>query len=107
MTSKADAPEPYYIAYIDEAGDSGLRKVRPIDPNGSSEWLVLGAVVVRAETEPQTVEWVRTIRHNIRSKQGPDMHFRTLSDDRKLEVCEQIAKLKLKSFAVLSKPRPV
>src|SRR5215211_7450836 len=35
--------EPYYIAYIDEAGDPGLTRVRPQDPNGSSEWLVLGA----------------------------------------------------------------
>ena len=38
-----------YIAYIDEAGDPGLNRVRPIDENGASEWLVLSAVVMRAK----------------------------------------------------------
>lgn len=38
-----------YIAYIDEAGDPGLNKVRPIDANGASEWLILSAVVIKAE----------------------------------------------------------
>ena len=38
-----------YIAFIDEAGDPGLNRVRPIDENGASEWLVLSAVVMRAK----------------------------------------------------------
>jgi hypothetical protein len=76
MASPDDTPEPYYIAFIDEAGDPGLTRVRPRDPNGSSEWLVLGATVIRAETEPHVVEWVRTIRKEIRATQGPDRHFR-------------------------------
>jgi Protein of unknown function (DUF3800) len=38
-----------YIAYIDESGDDGLSKVQPIDPNGASEWFVLGAIVVPAD----------------------------------------------------------
>jgi hypothetical protein len=32
-----DVPLPYYMAFIDEAGDPGLNTVRPIDPNGGSE----------------------------------------------------------------------
>jgi hypothetical protein len=42
-----------YIAYVDEAGDPGLNKVRPIDENGASEWLVLSAVVMKAKREPK------------------------------------------------------
>ena len=30
-----------YVAYIDEAGDAGLKTVRPLDPSGASEWLIL------------------------------------------------------------------
>jgi len=102
MTSKAGAPEPYYIAYIDEAGDPGLTRVRPIDPNGASEWLALGAIVVRAESEPEIVQWVRDIRHEIKAHQGPDLHYRKLSSERKVKVCERVASLKLRSFALLS-----
>jgi len=39
-------PSYGYVAYIDEAGDDGLRAVKPISNPGSSEWLVLSAVVL-------------------------------------------------------------
>ena len=37
-------PDYEYVAYIDEAGDQGLRKVKPIDPDGASEWLIVSDV---------------------------------------------------------------
>jgi hypothetical protein len=31
--------KPYeYVLYIDEAGDDGLKRVRPIDGAGATEW---------------------------------------------------------------------
>lgn len=95
-------PAPYYVAYIDEAGDPGLTRVRPIDVGGASEWLTVGAVVVRARIEPQVVDWVRTIRYDIKDTQGADLHFRTLSDHRKQRVCEMVSRLPLRSFALCS-----
>jgi len=48
--------KPYrYIAYIDESGDFGLRNVPPVDRGGASEWMVLSAVAIRADTEPKIV----------------------------------------------------
>jgi hypothetical protein len=32
-----------YIAYVDEAGDDGLGRIRPLDHRGASEWMVLEA----------------------------------------------------------------
>ena len=52
------SPDYGYIAYIDEAGDPGLKTVRPLDENGASEWLVLSAVVMKAEREAKVVDWV-------------------------------------------------
>ena len=40
-------PKIGYIAYIDESGDDGIRRVRPIDPGGASEWFVISAFVIR------------------------------------------------------------
>ena len=50
-------PEYHYVAYIDEAGDPGLQRVKPLDANGSSEWLVLSAVVIGAPSEKHIAPW--------------------------------------------------
>ncbi|HMO68410.1 MAG TPA: hypothetical protein PKE25_07050, partial [Novosphingobium sp.] len=63
-----------YVAYIDEAGDPGLKKVRPIDPNGASEWLMLSAVVMRAKWEDDVVGWVDSIRTGLGGRQRRDLH---------------------------------
>lgn len=99
----ASAPQDYgYIAYIDEAGDPGLRKVRPLDNDGASEWLVLSAVVMKAEREPHVVEWVNTIIRNLGVRQRRDLHYRTLSPTRKLAACAEIATLPVRGFAICS-----
>jgi hypothetical protein len=96
------APTYEYIAYIDEAGDPGLSKIRPLDPFGASEWLTLGAVVIRSEYETEIVTWVRGLRESIRDTQGAALHFRTLSDARKRIVASCMAARSVGGFAVLS-----
>jgi hypothetical protein len=91
-----------YIAYIDEAGDPGLTKVRPIDPNGASEWLVLSAVVIRAKREPEVVKWVDDIRTHIGVRQRRYLHYRDLSPTRKLAVANAMAELPLRAFVLCS-----
>lgn len=83
MTSGGEAPEPYFIAYIDEAGDPGVNKVAPIDANGASEWFTVGCTVVRATTEPNLVDVVRSAKAAVYSTQSPDLHFRTLVEHKK------------------------
>lgn len=91
-----------YIAYIDEAGDPGLKRVRPIDENGASEWLVLSAVVVKAEREAEVLEWSQEIVQALGITQRRDLHYRTLSPTRKRVAGEMIAKKPLRAFAVCS-----
>ncbi|QIG96192.1 DUF3800 domain-containing protein [Bradyrhizobium sp. 6(2017)] len=89
------------MAYIDESGDDGVASVRPIDPNGASEWFVLSALVVRAEAQRETV-WVRDILKQIRLEQRRTLHFQPLDDWRRAMVCASIAKLPVRCFAVIS-----
>lgn len=91
-----------YIACIDEAGDPGLKKVRPIDPNGASEWLMLSAVVMRAKWEDDVVGWVDGIRTGLGVRQRRDLHYRTLSPTRKLAAATAIAALPVRGFVVCS-----
>jgi hypothetical protein len=91
-----------YIAYIDEAGDPGLKRVRPIDENGASEWLVLSAVVMRAKWEPDVLGWVQTIIADLNVRQRNDLHYRTLSPTRKIAAGTRIAELPIRGFAICS-----
>ncbi len=96
------APEYHYIAYIDEAGDPGLKKVRPLDEDGSSEWLILSAVVMRAKWEPDVPSWVRQLKQTIAVDTRGALHFRKLSPRRRTVAAEQVATFPLRGFAVCS-----
>ena len=91
-----------YIAYIDEAGDPGLKTVRPIDEHGASEWLVLSAVVIKSEREPDVVDWVSELISDLGIRQRRDLHYRTLSPTRKRVAGEKIAALPLRGFVICS-----
>lgn len=95
-------PKHHYVAYIDESGDDGLTRVKPLDKNGSSEWLVLSAVIVSADREKEVVGWVRDILRDIRSHQRPDLHFTNLNGSKKERVCKKISNLPLRCFTVAS-----
>lgn len=41
-----------YVLFIDEAGDDGLKRMKPIDANDSSEWLVIAGL---AENAPRAL----------------------------------------------------
>jgi hypothetical protein len=93
---------PYYIAFIDEAGDPGLNNVRPIDEGGASEWLCLGAVVVRATHDRDLEEWVRSIQLKAGVRNPSNLHYRNLPEFRKRVVCAELAKLPIRAFVLAS-----
>ncbi|MEO3476251.1 DUF3800 domain-containing protein [Phaeobacter sp. CAU 1743] len=95
--------EPYeYVLYIDEAGDDGLKRVKPIDENGGSEWLCIGGMLIRTEYETKTVEWVKSVRTEINAVQGPALHYRDLSPTKRRRACELLADYPCRFFAVVS-----
>lgn len=95
--------EPYeYILYIDEAGDDGLSRVKPIDHNGASEWLCIGGLLTRSKYEAKVVDWVKDLRTNIDATQGPALHYRKLSPTKKDAACKYLAGLPVKAFVVCS-----
>jgi hypothetical protein len=99
----SDPLPPYgYVAFIDEAGDPGISKVRPLDPNGGSEWLTIGGILVEAKRELEPVAWVRKILDSTGMKQKRELHFRDLDEWRKPLVCSGMADLPLRAFVVAS-----
>jgi hypothetical protein len=90
-----------YVAYIDESGDDGLSKVQPTDPNGASEWFVLGAIVVPAHYQREAA-WVAKILTELKLAQRRVLHFQPLDRQRQTKTCQAISGLPIRCFAVIS-----
>lgn len=95
-------PEHEFTAYIDEAGDDGISRVKPIDENGSSEWFVMSAVIVRKSAEQPMIEMVRRMRQQFGDRQRADIDFRDLAEHQKEQYCGEIGRAKLRSIVVVS-----
>lgn len=88
-----DPPSYDYVAYIDEAGDPGLRKVAPRTQGGSSEWIITAAALIPAELEGEVGGWIAELMALMKSRQMRDIHFQKLSSDRKALACSYVAQL--------------
>lgn len=97
-----DPPEYRYVAYIDEAGDPGVKKVKPVDKPGSSEWLMVSAVVMAASREAEVDNWGANLLRSMESRQMREVHFAKLSPYRKLVACKHLADLPVRCFVVAS-----
>ncbi|HEV7738113.1 MAG TPA: DUF3800 domain-containing protein [Chlamydiales bacterium] len=90
-----------YIAYIDESGDPGIKGVEPVVQNGATEWFSLGALVMKKETDADTVGWVQRLNAQIHN-QKLDLHYSHLTSKQRRVVCNTIAGLPVRCFAVIS-----
>jgi hypothetical protein len=101
MSESIETPPYHYVAYIDEAGDPGIERVRPCDEPGGSEWLVIGAMLIEASDELCPVQWVRSALTNCGSRQHT-LHYVNLKERQKPVVCRTLANLPVNLFAMLS-----
>lgn len=91
-----------FVAYVDESGDDGLKRVRPLHPNGSSEWFVISAVVVQASNETAIGRWQKEMLAALRLTQRNDIHYRDLSPPKRELVCRHLATHPVRLFVVMS-----
>lgn len=97
-----EPPEYDYVAYIDESGDPGLRKVKPRTPGGASEWFIVSAVLIPADKETETETWIADIMTAMNSRQMTDIHFAKLNDSRKSLACSMLAERHIRHFTIIS-----
>ncbi len=90
---------------IDEAGDDGLERVRPIDPDGASEYFLMAGVIFSQQRQKEIDEFVDTIKSKIGIELNRSLHFRDLNDHQKNIVIEEIAKFKIGIVCVVSNKR--
>lgn len=96
-----------FVAYIDESGDDGLKRVKPLDPDGSSEWFILSAVVVRSSNENAVGHWQQEILARFNHTQSRDIHYRKLLPIKRRIACDIIGARPLRIFAVMSNKKNI
>ena len=83
-----------FIAYIDEAGDEGLTKLRD-DTSRQSRWLMLGGIIVSADTDRNLPSWRDEALALNPNNQHRDLHFREMKHEMKVAVTRYLADKKL------------
>ena len=96
-----------FVTYIDESGDDGLGKVFPNHPQGSSEWFVLAAVVVRSSNENAIGRLQKAILSKFKYSQRGDIHYRDLIPAKKIFACTEIAQANIRCFVVMSNKKNI
>lgn len=94
-----------FYLFIDEAGDEGLERIRPIDEDGASEYFVMCGVLVRATRHAELVQSFNKIKTNIGMHASDQIHFRDLDDANKLAVISGLSRLKFGLVAIVSNKR--
>ena len=102
MTGDPYKPDCDYVAYVDEAGDPGLKRLRPKHPKGSSEWFVLSGVVISKVHEMPLRNWVAGMIEATGRTQRKDLHFRALHEGHKALVCRMLAARQVRCFVIAS-----
>jgi hypothetical protein len=97
-----------YIAYVDEAGDDGIKKIRTETEDGGSEWLVISALVIHAENEPQLFPWLKgIIAKQKRGHQIQHLHFRKLDHAGKVSACTYLSDKLIYLFSRISNKKNI
>jgi hypothetical protein len=91
-----------HIAYIDEAGDEGFGKIASGGKGGQSQWLLLGAAIVRHDGDKKLPAWRNDILKRFPEKKSRDLHFRHLKHEQKVVVCQEIAIRQIRSCVTFS-----
>lgn len=97
-----------FVAYVDEAGDEGLKFGQ-----GSSEWFVLGAAILRRASEMPEIRLVDDVRARLNRGRKPEnqhpakkaLHFRDLQHEVRKFYAARIAQADLATAVVLIKKR--
>lgn len=94
-----------FLLFIDEAGDEGISRVRPIDPDGSPEYFVIAGVIIRSENYQKIKDAVQRIKQNFGLRDVEQLHFRDLDPNQQLLTIRELSKLKFGIVAVVSNKR--
>lgn len=72
---------PGFTLFVDESGDEGTEKVRPLDEDGASEYFVMAGLLIRTSRIPELNRMMESLRTELGLATDEEIHYRDLSDE--------------------------
>jgi len=88
--------QPTFVIYVDESGDEGFSFGQ-----GSSEWFILSAVIIKKALDLETVKLIDRVREKLGKPKKRPLHFRDLRHEQRLPYVGEISKSKLRTLSIL------
>jgi len=89
-------PNHTFVVHIDESGDEGFRFGQ-----GSSEWFVLSAVIVRKVDDIGLVHMLQHVRAILNRPAKKHLHFKDLRHEHRLPYLDEISRYNLQTVSIL------
>lgn len=89
-----------YTIYVDESGESGIKKIRTDDSQGASPYMTLGGVLVRDNDKVRLSKKLADILKRMGKKR---LHCQRLNHRQKVFFAREMAKEDIKCFGVISR----
>jgi Protein of unknown function (DUF3800) len=84
-----------FVAYIDESGDEGFKFAQ-----GSSEWFVLSAAIIRKRSDVSTSKLIEEVRSVLKCSPTKVLHFRDLKHEQRIPYVERISTAQLRTVSI-------
>lgn len=96
----------YFTVFIDESGDDGF-VFRPPPDKGSSDWLIVSAVVSFSAHQKTLLTAADRIRASIGWDKRKPLHFADLSHEKRVRVIHELGKEQLRYVSVIIDKRNI
>jgi Protein of unknown function (DUF3800) len=94
-----------FYLFIDEAGDEGLDRIRPRDPDGASEYFVLCGILIRTDRYKELLSFVSGLKQRLALSPHTVLHFSDLSKEQQDLVVQELKKFRMGVIAIVSNKR--
>jgi hypothetical protein len=94
-----------FLLFIDEAGEEGIKKVRPIDEGGSSEYFVMAGIIISTLRHDELKNFMLSLKVKLGINKDVPIHFRDLDESQIGIILENLRNFKFGIAACVSNKR--
>lgn len=96
---------PGFLLFVDEAGDEGIERIRPLDPNGSPEYFVMCGILIRSHRHHELIAHLNAAKALVGLSPRQELHFRDLDPNQQAAVITHLTTFSHGIVAVVSNKR--
>lgn len=96
-----------FTIFVDESGDEGFTFRDPPERKGSSDWLVVSAVITMSAQQKAVIDFARQTREAIGIAAKKPLHWTELNHERRVRVYAEMAAQNYRYVSILVNKRAI